>query len=401
MIGVDLGTTNVRIHVKGRGVVLREPAVIAVVKGTTDVKAVGEDAYRMLGRTPGNITAVRPMADGVIADYTLTEKMLKAFISKVLTGANRLLRPNIMVCIPSGITEVEKRAVLQAINEIGARRAFLIEEPVAGAIGAGINIADPVGSMVIDIGGGTTDIAIISMGGIVVSESLRIAGNTFDRDLMAFVKAQHNLLIGDRTAEEIKRTVGAAVVTGQEDDRSMEVRGRDLIDGMPKSVTITTEDVVRSLNGSLDKIAAGVRKVLEQAPPELVSDVIERGIVMTGGGAKLRNLDAYLRRVTNVPVAMAETPEDCVVLGTAKALDMSHVLQLPRGHRSLTPAPSSTRRRGGWRTPRKRRGRRRRRCRDAPASRRHARPVPGPSGRSPRSLRGRRRVGAPPAPWPC
>ncbi len=327
MIGVDLGTTNVRIHVKGKGVMLREPAVIAVVKGTTDVKAVGQDAYRMLGRTPGNITAVRPMADGVIADYTLTEKMLKAFISKVLTGANRLLRPNIMVCIPSGITEVEKRAVLQAVNEIGARKAFLIEEPVAGAIGAGVNIADPVGSMVIDIGGGTTDIAIISMGGIVVSESLRIAGNTFDRDLMAFVKAQHNLLIGDRTAEEIKRTVGAAVITSDDDERSMEVRGRDLIDGMPKSVTITTEDVVRSLSESLDKIAAGVRKVLEHAPPELVSDVIERGIVMTGGGAKLRNLDAFLRRVTNIPVAVAETPEDCVVLGTAKALDMSHVLQ--------------------------------------------------------------------------
>lgn len=327
MIGVDLGTTNVRIHVKGKGVMLREPAVIAVVKGTTDVKAVGQDAYRMLGRTPGNITAVRPMADGVIADYTLTEKMLKAFISKVLTGANRLLRPNIMVCIPSGITEVEKRAVLQAINEIGARKAFLIEEPVAGAIGAGVNIADPVGSMVIDIGGGTTDIAIISMGGIVVSESLRIAGNTFDRDLMAFVKAQHNLLIGDRTAEEIKRTVGAAVITPDDDERSMEVRGRDLIDGMPKSVTITTEDVVRSLSESLDKIAAGVRKVLEHAPPELVSDVIERGIVMTGGGAKLRSLDAFLRRVTNTPVAVAETPEDCVVLGTAKALGMSHVLQ--------------------------------------------------------------------------
>lgn len=326
MIGVDLGTTNVRIHVKGKGVMLREPAVIAVVKGTTDVKAVGQEAYRMLGRTPGNITAVRPMADGVIADYTLTEKMLKAFISKVLTGPARFLRPNIMVCIPSGITEVEKRAVLQAVNEIGARKAFLIEEPVAGAIGAGVNIADPVGSMIIDIGGGTSDIAIISMGGIVVSASLRIAGNTFDRDIMAYIKAQHNLLIGDRTAEEIKRTVGSAV-PDQEDIRTMEVRGRDLIDGMPKSIMVSTEDVGRSLRGSLDKLAAGVRKVLEQGPPELVSDVIERGIVMTGGGAKLRDLDTFLRQITNIPVAVAENSEDCVVLGTAKALDMAHILQ--------------------------------------------------------------------------
>ncbi len=326
MIGVDLGTTNVRIHVKGKGVMLREPAVIAVVKGTTIVKAVGQEAYRMLGRTPGNITAVRPMGDGVIADYTLTEKMLKAFISKVLTGPARFLRPNIMVCIPSGITEVEKRAVLQAINEIGARKAFLIEEPVAGAIGAGINIADPVGSMVIDIGGGTSDIAIISMGGIVVSVSLRIAGNTFDRDIMAHVKAQHNLLIGDRTAEEIKRTVGSAI-SDPDDVRTMEVRGRDLIDGMPKSITVSTDDVVRSLRGSLDKLAGGVRRVLEQGPPELVSDVIERGIVMTGGGAKLRDLDTFLRQITNIPVAVAENSEDCVVIGTAKALDMAHVLQ--------------------------------------------------------------------------
>jgi rod shape-determining protein MreB and related proteins len=326
MIGVDLGTTNVRIHVKGKGVLLREPAVIAVVKGTTDVKAVGQEAYRMLGRTPGNITAVRPMADGVIADYTLTEKMLKAFIGKVLSGPARFLRPNIMVCVPSGITDVERRAVVQAVNEIGARKAYLIEEPVAGAIGAGIAIAEPIGAMVIDIGGGTTDLAIISLGGIVVSESIRIAGNTLDRDIMTYVKAKHNLLIGDRTAEEIKRTVGAAKVRAG-DERSMEVRGRDLIDGMPKSATITTADVVEALSPSLEKIAGGLRKVLEQAPPELVSDVIERGIVMTGGGALLRDLDAYLSDVTSVPVAVAENPEDCVVLGTAQALDMVHVLK--------------------------------------------------------------------------
>jgi rod shape-determining protein MreB and related proteins len=327
MIGVDLGTTTVRIHLKGKGVVLREPAVIAVVKGTTDVKAVGAEAYRMLGRTPGNVMAVRPMADGVIADYTLTETMLKAFIRKVLTGPARFLRPTIMVCIPSGITEVEKRAVVQAVHEIGARKALLIEEPIAGAIGAGIRIEEPVGTMVIDVGGGTTDIAVLSMGGIVVSESLRIAGNHFDRAIMAFVKAKHNLLIGDRTAEEIKRTVGAAMMPAGGEYDEMEVRGRDLIDGMPKTVVVTTEDVVVSLRDSLDKIAAGVRKVLEQAPPELISDVIERGIVLIGGGSQLAALDLYLQRITSIPVAIADDPVDCVVIGTSKALDMAHLLQ--------------------------------------------------------------------------
>jgi rod shape-determining protein MreB len=327
MIGVDLGTTNVRIYVKGKGVLLREPAVIAVIKGTTEVKAVGEEAYRMLGRTPGNITAVRPMDQGVIADYTLTEKMLKAFIRKVLSGPGRFLRPNIMVCIPSGITDVEKRAVLQAMNEIGARRAYLIEEPVAGAIGAGIDIAEPIGSMIVDVGGGTTDIAIISMGGIVVSDSLRIAGNTFDQEIARYIKAQHNLLIGDRTAEQIKREVGAATMIGADENRTIEVRGRDLIDGMPKSITVSTEEVVEALGSSLEKIVAGVRRVLEQAPPELVSDVIERGIVMTGGGALLRRLDAYLRMGVNIPVAVAEEPTDAVVIGTAKALDLAHLLE--------------------------------------------------------------------------
>lgn len=327
MIGVDLGTTNVRIHVKGRGVVLREPAVIAVVEGTMDVRAVGAEAYRMLGRTPGSITAVRPMADGVIADYTLTEKMLKAFVGKILTGPSRFLRPTIMVCIPAGITEVERRAVLQAVHEIGARKALLIEEPVAGAIGAGIDIAEPVGAMVIDVGGGTTDLAVISMGGIVVSESLRIAGNHFDRAIMDWVRQHHNLLIGDRTAEEIKREVGAACLPDGEASTRIDVRGRDLIDGMPKTVTVSSDDVVAALAPSMEKIASGLRKVLEQAPPELVSDVIDRGIVMTGGGSKLRHLDTFLGRVTGIPVALAEHPEDCVVVGTSKALDMADVLQ--------------------------------------------------------------------------
>src|SRR5690606_28418039 len=291
-----------RVHLKGKGVLLREPAVIAVVKGTTEVKAVGQEAYRMLGRTPGNITAVRPMADGVIADYTLTEKMLKAFISKVLTGPGRFIRPNIMVCIPSGITDVERRAVVQAVREVGARKCYLIEETVAAAIGAGIAIAEPVGSMIMDVGGGTTDLAIISLGGIVVSESLRIPGNAGDRGSMADGKATHQRRIGDRAA--------------------------GLIDGMPKRVTVTTEDIVTALAPSLKKIADGMVSVLEQAPPELVSDVIERGIVMTGGGALLRNLDAYLGDVTSIPVGVAAEAADCVVLGTAQAPDMVHVLKV-------------------------------------------------------------------------
>lgn len=311
---------------KGRGVVLREPAVIAVANGTTDVKAVGSDAYSMLGRTPGNITAVRPMSEGVIADYTLTERLLQAFIKKVLTGPARFIKPNIMVCIPSGITTVEKRAVIQALAEVGARKIHLIEEVVAGAIGAGIDILQPVGSMTIDVGGGTTDIAIISLGGIVVSESLRIAGNAFDNEIMRFVRNRFNLLIGDRTAEEIKRKVGAALLPEGEEDLRLDVRGRDLIDGMPKTVTVTTSQVVEALNSSLERIAAAARHVLEQSPPELISDVIERGIVLTGGGSQLRHLDVFLQAATGVPVMVADNPADCVVIGTSKALEMGALL---------------------------------------------------------------------------
>ena len=327
MIGVDLGTTTIRIHVKGKGIVLREPAVIAMARNSEEAKAVGNEAYLMLGRTPGNIIAVRPMADGVIANYTLTEKMLKAFIRKVITGPSRLVKPNIMVCIPSGITEVEKRAVLQAMYEIGARKALLIEEPIAGAIGAGISIAEAVGSMIVDMGGGTTDVAVISLGGIVTSESVRIAGNALDSDVIRFIRFKENLLIGDRTAEEIKRTVGAALIRGSEEIKQIEVRGRDLINGLPKTITVSTEDVVEALSSSLQKVADAVRRVLEQAPPELVADIIERGIVLTGGGALLKNFDVFLRNITGIPVAVAENPTDCVVIGTSKALDMVHLLQ--------------------------------------------------------------------------
>lgn len=326
-IGVDLGTATVLIYVKGQGILLREPSVIAMVRDTGEVKAVGEEAYRMLGRTPGNIVAVRPMRDGVIADYDLTEKMLQAFVRKVLKGPSRLFKPQVMVCVPSGVTEVERRAVLQATREVGARKAFLIEEPLAAAIGAGVQIAEPTGSMIVDIGGGTTDIAIISLGGIVVSESLRIAGNEFDESIIRYIRQKENLLIGDRTAESVKHQVGAATVRNQSDELEIEVRGRDLINGLPKSVRVTTSDIVEALKEPIQKIADGVRRVLEQAPPELVSDVIDRGIIMTGGGSLLRNFDELLRQTTGIPVMVADNATDSVALGTGQALDMIHVLR--------------------------------------------------------------------------
>jgi rod shape-determining protein MreB and related proteins len=326
-IGVDLGTATVLIFVKGKGIQVREPSVIAMVRDTAEVKAVGDEAYRMLGRTPGNIVAVRPMRDGVIADYDLTEKMLKAFIRKVRRGPRGIFKPSVMVCVPSGVTEVEKRAVLQATREVGARKAFLIEEPLAAAIGAGVNIAEPTGTMIVDVGGGTTDVAVISLGGIVVSESLRIAGNEFDESIIRYVRHKENLLIGDRTAEEIKIRIGAALIQKPEDIQTLEVRGRDLINGLPKTITVTSEDVVEALKEPLQKISDGVRRVLEAAPPELVADVIDRGIIMTGGGSLLRNFDALLRDSTGIPVAVAENATECVALGTGQALDMIHVLR--------------------------------------------------------------------------
>ncbi len=327
VIGVDLGTATVLIYVKGKGIMLREPSVIATSRDTKDVKAVGEEAYRMLGRTPGNIVANRPMRDGVIADYDLTEKMLKAFMRKVVTGPGRWFKPHIMVCVPSGVTEVERRAMLQAAREVGARKAYLIEEPLAAAIGAGIRIAEPTGSMIVDVGGGTTDVAIISLGGIVVSESVRIAGNEFDESIVRHIRHKENLLIGDRTAEEIKIRVGSAIVTSPDDVHSIEVRGRDLINGLPKTITVTTEDAVAALKEPIQKIADAVRRVLEQAPPELVADVIDRGIIMTGGGALLHNFDELLRQTTGIPVAVAENAVDCVAQGTGLALDMIPLLQ--------------------------------------------------------------------------
>jgi rod shape-determining protein MreB and related proteins len=326
-IGVDLGTSTVIIYIRGKGVCLREPSVIAITRDTREFKAAGEEAKRMLGRTPSNIVVVRPMKDGVIADYDLTEQMLKQFLRKVRHGVSRFFRPQIMVCVPSGVTDVEKRAVLQAVREVSARRAYLIEEPLAAAIGAGIKIEEPTGSMVVDVGGGTSDIAIISLGGIVVSESLRIAGNEFDEAIIRYVRRKENLMIGDRTAEDVKIAIGAATMTEDSQNLSTELRGRDLLNGLPKAVTITTADIVEALEEPLQKIVDGVKRVLEATPPELVSDVINRGVIMTGGGSLLRNFDELLRRATGIPVSVAENATDSVALGTGQALEMMHVLK--------------------------------------------------------------------------
>lgn len=325
-IGIDLGTASVLIYVRGKGIVLKEPSVIAVAQDRREVKAVGAEAYRMLGRTPGNIIAVRPLKDGVIADYGLTEKMLLLFLKKVLSPVARFFKPRVMVGVPSGVTDVERRAVVQAVAEAGASKVYLIEEPLAAAIGAGIKVAEPTGSMVVDIGGGSTDIAVISLGGIVRSESLRIAGHEMDQAIIRYIRQKHNLLIGERTAEELKIQLGRAKVLPSEEEEVAEIRGRDLITGLPKTVEIGMEEASEALQEPLEKIVQGVKGVLEATPPELISDIIDRGILLTGGGALLRNLDLALQEATGVPVVVAENPVEAVALGTGKALEMLHVL---------------------------------------------------------------------------
>jgi rod shape-determining protein MreB and related proteins len=323
-IGIDLGTATFLIYSKSRGLILQEPSVIAMTRDTKEVLGVGEEAYRMLGRTPGNIVAVRPIKDGVIADEGLTEKMMMMFLDKVRTGPGRFLGlgPQLMVGVPSGVSDVERRAVLRAAMNARAKRAFLIEEPMAAAIGAGLKISEPVGNMVVDIGGGSTDIAVISLGNIVVSESLRVAGNEFDESLIRHVRRSHNVMIGERTAEEIKVKVGAAMLITDADNLTAEVRGRDLLNGLPKTITIQSRDVVEALEIPVAKIVEGVKRVLEITPPELVSDIMDRGIVMTGGGSLLRNFDELLRQATGIPVAVAENAVEAVAVGTGMALEM-------------------------------------------------------------------------------
>ncbi len=330
-IGIDLGTVNVYIFVRGKGIVLREPSVVAINKETGKILAIGEEARRMVGKTPGNIVTKRPMRDGVIADYNTTEKMLEYFIRKVW-GRRRFAKPKVIVGIPSGGTEVEKRAVIEASLQAGAKEAFLVEEPMAAALGAGIDVGEPNGNMVVDIGGGTTDIAIISLGGIVVNNSIRIAGNKFDEDIMRYIRSKYNLIIGENTAERIKIEIGTAIPPeSEEENLSTEVRGRDLVSGLPKGITITSREVNEALRDSLREIIDGVKRVLESSPPELSSDIADRGIVLTGGGALLRKIDRLLAEATETPITIAENPLSCVAIGTGKVLDYIKVLRQGRG----------------------------------------------------------------------
>jgi len=317
-IGVDLGTANVLVYIKGKGIVLREPSVVAIDSDTNTVLAIGEEARAMIGRTPGNIVAIRPLRDGVIADYDTTESMLRHFIQKV-AGKRFLFKPRIMVCIPSGVTTVEKRAVLEAAMQAGAKNTYLIEEPLAAALGAGLDISEPFGSMVVDIGGGTTDVAVLSLGGIVVSESIKMGGDKFDEALVRYVKKEYNVIIGERTAETIKVNIGTALANGR--NESMEIRGRDLLSGLPKSLTITSKETLEALSESVSLIVQRVKSVLESTPPELSSDIMDRGIIMTGGGSMLYGLDKLIQQETGIPTYLAEDPLSCVALGTGKALD--------------------------------------------------------------------------------
>jgi len=324
-IGIDLGTANILVYVRGKGIVLREPSVVAIAASSKKVLAVGEEARLMIGRTPGSIVAIRPMSDGVIADYTTTEKMLEHLIKKVV-GHKRLFKPRVLVCVPSGVTSVERRAVIQAAKEAGAGEAYTIEEPMAAAIGAGLPIANPGGNMVVDIGGGTTDIAVISLDGIVISRSLRVGGNKMDEVIMRHIKTVYNLMVGDRTAEDIKVKIGSAYPLEQE--LTMDVRGRDLVAGLPRTVEVSSEEIREALAEPVTQIVERVKSVLEQTPPELSADIIERGIWLTGGGALLRRLDKLLSVATDIPVYVAEDPLSCVAIGTGRALEELHAIRL-------------------------------------------------------------------------
>ncbi len=322
-IGIDLGTASVLVHVKDKGIVLCEPSVVAIDKGTGKLYAVGTEAQKMLGRTPGNITAVRPMREGVISDYSTTEMMLKYFIRKVTK--NRLFKPRVMICVPSGVTEVEERAVIDAAMQAGGRQVYLIEEPIAAAIGAGIDISRACGSMVVDIGGGTSDIAVISLGGIVVSTSIKVAGDKFDDAIVRFIRKKFNAVIGDRTAEELKKEIGSVYPNGKE--TFMEVRGRSLLTGLPQSISVSSEDIRDALDEVAVQIVDAVHSVLERTPPELVGDIAENGIVMTGGGAMIEGLDKLLMEKTGIHVYLADDPLSCVAKGTGASLDNLHVLR--------------------------------------------------------------------------
>ncbi len=323
-VGIDLGTASVLVFIKGKGIVLQEPSVVAIDRNTNQLLSVGEEARKMLGRTPSNIVAIRPLKDGVISDYEVTERMLRYFIHKTC-GSKRFFKPKIIVCVPSGVTEVEKRAVKEAITEAGGGMTQLIEEPIAAAIGAGVDISKPDGNMIIDIGGGTADVAVISLGGIVVSESIKIAGDKFDEYIVRYMRKKHNLLIGERTAEDLKIHIGTAVPKSKTTVR--ECRGRDLISGLPKTIKITSEEMLESLEEPIMAIADTVHSVLERTPPELAADISNRGIVMTGGGALLDGLNKLIEKRTGIPTYIAEEPISCVAKGTGLSLEALNVLE--------------------------------------------------------------------------
>ncbi|HCU69919.1 MAG TPA: rod shape-determining protein [Desulfomicrobium sp.] len=326
-LAIDLGTANTCVYVKGKGIVLREPSVVAVKRdnrGNNKVLAVGAEAKRMLGRTPGNIVAIRPMKDGVIADFEVTEAMLRHFISKV-HNSRRLVRPRIVICVPTGITQVEKRAVRESAQSAGAREVFLIEEPMAAAIGADLPITEPTSNMVVDIGGGTTEVAVISLAGIVYSKSVRIGGDKMDEAILQHVKRKYNMLIGESSAEDIKVTIGSAYPLDEE--LVMDVKGRDLVSGIPQNISITSEEVRKAISEPVDSIVQAVRIALEQTPPELAADIVDRGIVLTGGGALLKGLDSLLREETSLPITVVEDPLSTVALGSGKVLDNLDVLR--------------------------------------------------------------------------
>ena len=318
-IGIDLGTASILVYIKGKGVVLKEPSVVAFDRDTNKIKAIGEEARLMLGRTPGNIVAVRPLRQGVISDYTVTEKMLKHFIQKAV-GKKSFRKPRIAVCVPSGVTEVEKKAVEDATYQAGAREVAIIEEPIAAAIGAGIDISRPFGNMIVDIGGGTTDIAVISLGGTVVSTSIKIAGDDFDEAIVRFMRKKHNLLIGERTAEDIKIKVGTCYP--KDGVETLDVRGRNLVTGLPKTVTVTSTETEEALRETTAQIVEAVHSVLEKTPPELAADIADRGIVLTGGGSLIRGLDELIESKTGINTMVAEDPMTCVAIGTGKYVEM-------------------------------------------------------------------------------
>ena len=323
-VGIDLGTANVLVYIKGKGIVLNEPSVVAINNDTDEILAVGEEARQMLGRTPANIVAVRPLKDGVVSDYDITERMLKYFIKKTC-GSGRFFKPRIMVCVPSGVTEVEKRAVREAATQAGGKDVYLMEEPVAAAIGAGLDISKPDGIMVIDIGGGTTDIAVISLGGIVASTSVKMAGDKFDEAIITYMRKTHKLYIGERTAEELKVKIGTAFP--REETITMECRGRDLVTGLPKSVDVTSEEMMEALEEPLHTICEAVHNVLERTPPELSADISNSGIIVTGGGALLYGIDKRIEDRTGIKVVIAEDPKSCVAIGTGKALNNLDILE--------------------------------------------------------------------------